>query len=95
MGYTKEYADKNRELINEKRRNKYSSARRKEEYNEKRCAILEKGRSDRAQCPLCGLDFRRLYIPKHIATRHKKNTEPVCHPIKMTTQPQPPLAESQ
>ena len=95
MGYTKEYAEKNRETINEKRRNKYSSERRKEEYNEKRCAILEQGRSDRAECPLCGLDFRRLYIPKHIATRHKKKTEPVCHPIKMTTPLLPETVESQ
>ena len=95
MGYTKEYADKNRESINEKRRMKYSSELRKEEYNKQRCAILEKGRSDRAECPLCGLEFRRLYIPKHIATRHKKNTEPVCHPIKMTTPFPPATVESQ
>ena len=84
MGYTKEYADKNRESINEKRRMKYSSELRKEEYKKQRCAVLEKGRSDRAECPLCGLEFRRLYIPKHIATRHKK-TDSVCHPIKTTT----------
>ncbi len=37
----------------------------------KRDEILKKQKEDRQNCPLCGLDFRRLYIPKHIKIRHK------------------------
>lgn len=71
MAYTQKYLEVNREKINERRRNKYSSKLRKEEYAEKREQILQKGKEDRATCPLCNLDFRRLYIKKHIVTRHK------------------------
>jgi hypothetical protein len=78
MAYTRKYVEANREKINEKRRVKYSAEDRKAEYQQKREEILRKGKEDRANCPLCGLDFRRLYIPKHIATRHapKKITCP-------------------
>lgn len=71
MAYTKKYLEANRECINEKRRSKYSSEIRKQEYAENREEILRKGKEDRALCPLCKLDFRRLYIRKHIMTRHK------------------------
>lgn len=74
MTYTKQYIEANRETINMKKREKYSSEQRKAEYQMKRKEILKKGKEDRANCPLCGLDFRRLYIPRHIATRHKKQT---------------------
>lgn len=71
MPYTEKYAEANREKINEKRRDKYSSELRKAEYAAKRQDILQRGKEDRATCPLCNLDFRRLYIKKHIITRHK------------------------
>ena len=75
MAYTPEYLEKNREIINEKRRDKYVSRDRKAEYQMHREAILKRGREDRAQCPLCKLEFRRLYIPRHIETRHKIDKE--------------------
>ena len=71
MAYTKKYLESNRDFINAKRRAKYSSEFRKQEYADKRDLILQKGKEDRALCPYCKLDFRRLYIPKHIVTRHK------------------------
>ena len=74
MVYTKQYIEANRETINMKRRQKYDSDLRKLEYQQKRESILKHEKEDRANCPLCGLDFRRLYIPRHIATRHKKHT---------------------
>ena len=70
MVYTKQYIEANRETINMKKREKYSSEQRKAEYQMKLEEILKNGKEDRANCSLCGLDFRRLYIPKHIATRH-------------------------
>lgn len=73
MAYSTAYLEANRETINYKRRTKYSSVDRKAEYREKRLDILKQGKEDRAICPLCGLDFRRLYIKKHIMTRHKCN----------------------
>ena len=71
MAHTKKYVEANRDKINETRRDKYSSEQRKAEYQLKREEILRKGKEERAICPLCGLDFRRLYIPKHVVTRHK------------------------
>lgn len=71
MGSSPEYIEANRETINLKRRQKYNTEIRKAEYQEKREEILKKGKEDRAICPLCRLDFRRLYIKKHIVTRHK------------------------
>ncbi len=76
MAYTRKYVEANREKINEKRRDKYSAELRKAEYQMKREEILQKGKDDRAICPLCGLDFRRLYIKKHVVTRHKLSTPP-------------------
>ena len=72
MGSKPEYIEANREIINEKRRKRYSTEQRKEDYKKNREEILKKCKEDRMDCPLCGLEFRRLYIPRHIATRHKK-----------------------
>ena len=72
MAYTQKYLETNREIINQKRRDKYVSRDRKAEYQLHREAILKRGKEDRASCPLCGLEFRRLYIPKHIKARHKE-----------------------
>ena len=86
MAYTREYVEANREKINLKRRQRYNTDYRKVEYQEKREEILRKGKEDRANCPLCGLDFRRLYIKKHIITRHKLKELPenldelICRP---------------
>ena len=77
MAYTREYVEANREKINEKRRLNYHTERRKVEYQRKRDEILKKQKEDRQNCPLCGLDFRRLYIPKHIKIRHEKATRVV------------------
>ena len=71
MAYSKEYYEANRETINKKRREKYDREDRKAYYDRTRVEMLEKGKADRACCPLCGLDFRRLYIPRHIENRHK------------------------
>ena len=81
MAYTQKYVETNRDKINEKRRVKYSSEVRKAQYQEKREEILKKGKEDRANCPLCGLDFRRLYISKHIATRHNDKHGFACPPM--------------
>ena len=78
--YDREYHAVNRERINQKHREYYASYRcvrneaRRAVYMLKRDEILQKGKEDRANCPLCGLDFRRLYIPKHIKIRHNKAT---------------------
>ena len=71
MAYSKKYMDENQELINQKRRDAYAPRNRKMEYQKNRLCILEAQKKDRAICPLCNLSFRRLYIPKHIETRHK------------------------
>ena len=75
--YDREYHAANREKINQKRREYYARQRcvrneaRRAAYVLKRDEILKKQKEDRQNCPLCGLDFRRLYIPKHVKIRHK------------------------
>ncbi len=49
----------------------YDPAQRKAEYQRNRAVILQKSKTDRVQCPLCKLEYRRLYMPQHIQTRHK------------------------
>ena len=71
MAYTREYLEKNRDAINDKRRAKYCTEKRKAKYQQTRETLLQKAKGDRACCPLCNLEFRRLYIKNHIATRHK------------------------
>ena len=72
--------------INENRRMNYSSEKRREVYERTRVEVLQKLKEDRAPCPLCGLDFRRLYIRKHLVTRHRLTEVPdnlddlVCRP---------------
>ena len=72
------YIEANREIINHKRRMRYDSEARKKEYSENREAILLQKKNDRGVCPLCKLDFRRLYIPQHLVTRHKISKEDAC-----------------
>ena len=57
--------------VTNSRRRIYDAEKRKVRYQRTRLEVLRKGKEDRAECPLCGLDFRRLYIKKHIVTRHK------------------------
>ena len=61
------YAVKNRELINERRRLSYHSNRE---------ANLVKRRESKANCPLCGFDFCNVtYLKEHLINRHKLSPE--------------------
>ena len=71
MGYSTQYYETNRDLINSKRRQRYDSEARKEEYRLNRVEILQKKRDDRTMCPLCSLSYGRFYLKKHLITRHK------------------------
>ena len=83
MGYSREYHLKNKDRLNANRRNRYDSEARKTDYRENRESILLAKKEDRANCPLCQLDYRRLYIPRHLVTRHKLDMEEakkLCQP---------------
>ena len=75
--YDREYHEANRERINQRHRENYMkhqesrNARRHEDYQCKREEILKKQKEDRAQCPLCHLTFRRVYVPRHMMLRHE------------------------
>jgi hypothetical protein len=73
MVSSQKYLDENREILNEKRRARYSSEERKLDYQKNRIQILEKKKNDREPCPMCGLMYRRAYITTHIKTRHEKS----------------------
>lgn len=71
MVYSTKYYETNRELINLKRRHRYDSEARKEEYRLHRDEILLKKKQDRINCPLCNLTYGRFYLKKHLVTRHQ------------------------
>jgi hypothetical protein len=68
-------AEEKRDEYNASRRAKYVTYDRQAAYQKHKARISEEGKADRANCPLCGLGFRRLYIKKHIVTRHKLSME--------------------
>ena len=83
----------NREKINEHRRNKYDSGRRKEEYQQKREDILRRAKEDRLSCPICTIQYRRLYLKVHLQNRHKLDDVQLQ---QVLTKPAPPeLVEAQ
>ena len=62
-----QYYQKHKEIVNERRQTHYSKNR---EY------ILERMRNDTQECPICKMDFRRLYLKTHML-RHKLDVEKV------------------
>ena len=48
--------------------------RKRELYAEKREDVLRRMREDRTLCPLCHMPYRRLYLKKHLLTRHLRNS---------------------
>ena len=71
MGNSKEYLDRHREEINERRRHKYDADARKRKYLENRDAILQKCKEDKAMCPICQIEYHRPYLKTHLTCRHK------------------------
>ena len=71
MANSRAYLDRNREAINQRRREIYNSDARKRKYYENRDAILLKSRADKALCPLCNIEFHRPYLRTHLGGRHK------------------------
>ena len=61
MVNSKEYLEKNREAINQQRRERYNSEARKRRYYEKRDTMLQRCREDKAMCPLCRIEYHRRY----------------------------------
>jgi hypothetical protein len=78
--YNKAWYHANKERLTLQRRKRHANCaeglnqRRRERYAENRVHILEMQRTDRAECPLCRLSFRRGYISQHIAKRHQNPT---------------------
>lgn len=64
------YHNANRDSINMKK---------KLLYQKTRVARLEKEKLDKRECPICvGISFRRLYLKKHLLTRHKLDPDRVA-----------------
>jgi hypothetical protein len=53
------YATKSQTTYNENRREKYR-------LDENRSQVLQKAREDRCACDVCGREYRRRYIKKHM-----------------------------
>ena len=71
MANSKEYLERNREAINQQRRERYNSEARKRRYYEKRDTILQRCREDKAMCPLCRIEYHRRYLRTHLVGRHR------------------------
>ena len=46
------------------------NAKKREQYVRDRDKVLEKSRTDLKQCPICTINYRRLYLPHHMVNRH-------------------------
>ena len=95
----------NAQRINAQRRLRYletreaDNERRRRVYAEISEALLAKARADRALCPICNKDLRRLYIKTHIQTKHADQCildskydpnpiiDPTVAPVKTPTGP--------
>ena len=77
MGYSAAYMEKNRDVINAKRRATYCNAKRKARYLETRDELLARLRCDKQLCPICQISFNRQYIAKHTCRRAEK----ICVPL--------------
>ena len=78
MPNSKEYLERNREAINQRRRERYDSDTRKRKYYDDRDNILQKRRADKALCPLCRIEYHRPYLRAHLAGRHRLAEEEVA-----------------
>ena len=87
MAYTKAYLEKNREIINLKRRQKYCSGSRNVYYRKHRDAILQKSKEDTAMCPICQISYRRLYLSKHLECRHKFGNDRIAELLECPSFP--------
>ena len=84
MANSKEYLERNREAINQQRRERYNSEARKRKYYENRDAILQKCKEDKALCPLCRIEYHRPYLRAHLAGRHRLAEEEVARLCAVT-----------
>ena len=73
---TKEWIESNREMINEKRRERYMLSKLKEDWPEKRAKMLERTKNAKTMCPHGKILYGSSYLKHHIANRHTINTEP-------------------
>ena len=78
----KRFREKHGERLREMKRQK---------YQENREAILQKGRNDKQECPICKIEYRRLYLKRHLLSRHKFDEEIICQMIQpKVKEPHPP-----
>ena len=53
--------------------------KRRQSYELKKDAISKAGKEDVRTCPLCNIDYRRVYLRAHLQNRHK--VEALCPSI--------------
>ena len=68
---TKEWVDTNRELMNEKRRQRYMLNKEKDDWPEKREKMLQRKKNAKTMCPQCNILYGSVYLKHHIELRHK------------------------
>ena len=87
MNKDQRYRLKNRDLLLQKasayhQKNKEEiNAKKMRLYYENKDAILEKQKADRVECPICKIEYRRLYLKRHLLTRHKLDETTICQMI--------------
>ena len=63
--------ERNRDAMNQRRREQYDSDARMRRYYENRGVILQRRRENKALCPLCRIEYRRPYLRTHLVGRHR------------------------
>ena len=67
-----------RQRRNELRREAYDPEVRKKRYAIDRESVSQRSKNMRGLCPLCNMDYRTPYIPRHLVKRHKITFEEAC-----------------
>ena len=75
---TKEWVENHRDIINEKRRQRYMLNKEKDGWPEKRAKMLQRKKNAKTMCPHCKILYGSVYLKHHIANRHKKHCEPTA-----------------
>tara|TARA_R110002072_G_scaffold51914_3_gene139027 strand:+ start:915 stop:1184 length:270 start_codon:yes stop_codon:yes gene_type:complete len=86
---TKEWVNTNRELINEKRRQRYMLNKQKDDWPDKREKMLQRKKNAKTMCPQCKILYGSVYLKHHIALRHRDQVLKSGMPVATQAAPPP------
>ena len=86
---TKEWVNTNRELINEKRRQRYMLNKQKDDWPDKSEKMLQRKKNAKTMCHQCKILYGSVYLNHHIALRHRDQVLKSGMPVATQAAPPP------